>query len=60
MARFEMTVALTVVAVVGMMFSSTRQLGLLGLAVLCLLYPWPVVALLLIGGGALLFYQMRS
>ena len=60
MSRLELAASLAVVTVVGMMFSSTRQLGLLCLAVLCVLYPWPMAALLLMGGGAFLFLTYRK
>ena len=49
-----------VVATVGLMFSSTRQLGLLCLAALCVWHPWVMVALLLIGGGAFVFWNHRK
>lgn len=60
MSRLSLAASLAVVASVGLMFSSTRQLGLLCLAVLCVLYPWVMVALLLIGGGAFVFWNHRK
>lgn len=60
MSRLTLAASLAAVASVGLMFSSTRQLGLLCLALLCVLYPWPVSALLLIGGGAFVFLSYRK
>ncbi|SFC17489.1 hypothetical protein SAMN05216344_110120 [Polaromonas sp. OV174] len=55
----DLTVVLMVVAALGLMFSSTRQLGILSMAVLCFLYPVPVIAVLLIAGGIVIFNRYR-
>ena len=56
MMQFEVSTALAVVAVIGMAFPTTRHLGLLSLAVLCVMYPLAVLTLLAITGGAVLFW----
>ena len=60
MSGLTLGATLMVVATVGLMFSSTRQLGLLCLAALCVWHPWVMVALLLIGGGAFVFWNQRK
>jgi len=50
---------LLVTALVGLAFSATRAIGLLGLAVLALLYPIPVLGLILFGGGVWLYLWKR-
>ena len=60
MMQFELTAALTVVAVMGLTFPSTRHLGLLSLAVLCVMYPLTVLALLVLTGGVFLFMNHRK
>jgi hypothetical protein len=55
----SMTLAVVVVAVLGMAFSSTRNVGLLATALLCFMYPVLVIVLVLMGGGVFI-YQRRS
>jgi hypothetical protein len=49
---------LVVVAAVGLMFASTRQLGLLSVGLLCLIAPVLVVLLALIGLGLYLCFKL--
>ena len=53
----DLTLALVVVAALGLSFSTTRQIGILSIAVLCFLYPALVIALILMGGGIYLFFH---
>jgi hypothetical protein len=46
----DLTLALVVVAALGLSFSTTRQIGILSVAVLCFLYPALVVVLIFVGG----------
>jgi len=55
----DLTLALVVVAALGLSFSSTRQIGILSTAILCFLYPALVVVLILVGGG-IYFYQRKQ
>jgi hypothetical protein len=55
----SVTLALVVVAGLGMAFPSTRNIGLLSTALLCFIYPVFVIVLILIG-GSVYFYQNRS
>jgi len=57
----HITLALVVVGCLGLMHPTSRQLGMLCVFVLCILYP-PVlvVALVLIGGGAFLYFNQRK
>ena len=57
----HITLALVVVAGLGLVWPTTRQLGLLCTFILCILYP-PVlvVAFALIGGGAFLCFNQRK
>ena len=50
--------ALMVVSVIGMLFPNTRQIGLLCLAVLCLLSPVLVVLLVLVGASGYLCFKL--
>ena len=54
----DLTLALVVVAALGLSFSTTRQIGILSVALLCFLYPALVLVLILIGGGVY-FYQRK-
>ena len=54
----DLTLALAVVAALGLSFSTTRQIGILSVAVLCFIYPALVIVLILIGGGVY-FYRNR-
>ncbi|MFZ2218866.1 MAG: hypothetical protein WAV85_09310 [Rhodoferax sp.] len=54
----DLTLALVVVAALGLSFSTTRQIGILSVAVLCFIYPALVIVLILIGGGVY-FYRNR-
>ncbi len=47
----DLTLALVVVAALGLCFSTTRQIGILSTAVLCFLYPALVIVLIVVGGG---------
>ncbi len=47
----SLTLALLVVAALGMSFSSTRQIGILSTAILCFLHPAIVILLILIAGS---------
>ena len=42
------TCALIAAAVLSMLFASTRKIGIISVALLCLLFPIPVLALVLI------------
>lgn len=55
----DLTLALVVVAVLGLCFSSTRQIGILSIAVLCFVYPALVIVLILIGGSAFFYLRQR-
>lgn len=48
---FDLSLALVVVAALGLSFPSTRQIGILSTAILCFIYPVLVIALILIGGS---------
>ena len=50
-----LTLALVVVAVLGLSFTQTRQLGIVSVALLCFLYPAFIVVTLLLAGVALIF-----
>ena len=52
---FDLTLALVVVAALGLSFSTTRQIGILSVALLCFLYPALVIVLILIGGGIYIY-----
>ena len=54
----DLTLALVVVGALGLSFSTTRQIGILSIAVLCFIYPALVLVLILIGGGVY-FYRNR-
>ena len=54
----DLTLALVVVAALGLSFSTTRQTGILSIALLCFIHPALVVVLILIGGGVY-FYQRK-
>lgn len=56
---FDLTLALVVVAVLGLSFPSTRQIGILSTAILCFIYPMLVILLLLIG-GSVYYYTRKS
>ena len=47
----SITLAVVVVAGLGMAFANTRNIGLLGMALLCLLHPVFVIVLNLIGSA---------
>lgn len=51
--------ALLVVSGIGMMFNTTRQIALLSLAVLCLLFPVLVVLLALVGAVAFIVFKLN-
>ena len=52
----DLTLAL--VAALGLSFSTTRQIGILSIALLCFIHPALVFVLILIGGGVY-FYRNR-
>ena len=54
----DLTLALAVVAALGLSFSTTRQIGILSIALLCFIHPALVFVLILIGGGV--FYYQRQ
>ncbi len=54
----DLTLALVVVAALGLSFSSTRQIGILGMAILCFIHPALVIVLILMGGG-IYFYNRK-
>ena len=56
----HITLALVVVAGLGLLFSTTRQLGLLCVFVLCILYPVLIVALVLVGGSVFVYLKLRK
>lgn len=53
----SLTVALLVTAALSLSFSSTRKMGILSIALLCFLFPLPVLALLLIAGGVMCYWK---
>ena len=53
---FDLTLALLVVAALRLSFSTTRQIGILSIALLCFIHPALVLVLILIGGGVF-FYK---
>jgi hypothetical protein len=55
----DLTLALVVVAALGLSFSTTRQIGILSVAVLCFLYPALVVVLIFVGGGIYFFHTRK-
>ena len=56
---FDLTLALLVVAALGLSFSTTRQIGILSIALLCFIYPALVLVLILIGGGVFFYQRQR-
>ena len=56
---FDLTLALLVVAALGLSFSTTRQIGILSIALLCFIYPALVLLLILIGGGVFFYQRQR-
>lgn len=57
---FALTAALITITVLGLCFGSTRKLGILSAAVLCFLFPFAVLTLLLIAGGVGLFLKLQK
>ena len=55
----DLTLALVVVGALGLSFSTTRQIGILSIAVLCFIYPALVLVLILIGGGVYFYQRQR-
>lgn len=53
----SLTVALLVTAALSLSFSSTRKMGILSIAILCFLFPLPILALLLIAGGVMYYWK---
>ena len=53
----DLTLALVVVAALGLCFSTTRQIGILSVAALCFIYPALVIVLILIGGGVFFYHK---
>ena len=53
----DLTLALVVVAALGLSFSTTRQIGILSVAVLCFIHPALVLVLILVGGGVFLYQR---
>jgi len=53
------TCTLVVSAVLCMIFKATRGIGVLCVAVLCLLYPIPILVLVLVGIGINLYSRRR-
>jgi hypothetical protein len=53
----SITAALICTASLGLLFASTRKLGILAVALLCFLFPVPVLSLLLVGGCILYFFS---
>lgn len=53
------TSALISVAILGMWFPATRWLGVCSTAVLCFLYPWLGLFLLLVVGWAFYYFRIR-
>lgn len=59
MTLFALTLAICCTAVLGLALgSSTRILGILAVALLCLLFPIPVFLLLLVGGCFYIFIHV--
>ncbi len=56
--KLDLTLALVVVAALGLSFSTTRQIGILSTAILCFLYPALVIVLIVVGCG-IYFYQHK-
>ena len=56
----SITLAVVVVAGLGMAFANTRNIGLLGMALLCLLHPVFVIVLILIGVGVCVYQRRRK
>lgn len=52
----SVTLALLVVAALGLTFSSTRQIGILSVAILCFIHP-VVVVFLMAGAGVYFYYR---
>ena len=57
--KLDLTLALVVVAALGLCFSSTRQIGILSTAILCFLYPALVVVLIVAIGRAYFYHRQR-
>lgn len=57
--KLDLTLALVVVAALGLSFSSTRQIGILSTAILCFLYPALVIVLMVVGGGIYFYHRQR-
>ena len=55
----SLTTALVTVAVLGLLFSSTRKLGIVATGLLCVFYPLFVIVLLLIAGALYLFITRK-
>jgi uncharacterized SAM-binding protein YcdF (DUF218 family) len=55
----DLTLALLVVAALGLSFSTTRQTGILSVALLCFIYPALVLVLILVGGGVYFHQRQR-
>lgn len=54
-----LTCALAAAAVGGLMFSTTRRIGILCLAGLILLHPWILLVFLAVGGAVIYFIYVR-
>ncbi len=54
------TAALATIAILGLAFRATKQLGILACAGLCLIHPIPVLSLLLVGGCVFYFFKIRN
>ena len=55
----DLTLALVVVAALGLSFSTTRQIGILSVAVLCFICPALVIVLIPIGGGVYFYGSLE-
>ena len=55
----DLTLVLLVVAALGLSFSTTRQIGILSIALLRFLHPALVLVLILIGSGVFFYQRQR-
>lgn len=53
----EITAAVAVASSLCLAFAATRMMGILGVALLVYMFPYPVIALGVIGGGLYLLHK---